>query len=1637
MKKGRMKAIASMLVLAITFGYFGYLQTAIASEVENQNSKTNQANVEFDAYLMKNGEKTYSDTKTIGSENYLYAALTVKNAGYLKDAKFEVENANFEFDTSFSSKEVSKVENNKISYNLIKNGSAVTIAVPFQGTFAQKIDLTQFNKQNVVKFTGTYVDGNGNEKQVKKEITIGLAWTAEKHAELSAQILKFIQFNSESKKSIVLQTYLQSHLQNNTLPIKESNIEVTLPTIENQKPDEVQVYATKTVATNGDQTGEKFTKENYTYNKETGKLTITVKNEPEENKVVWEKSGVDEFIISCIYEGKKITGNIMPIEIKVNSNLKIYEASQTEATKEVEGQIKLKNEVGSIIDFEIKNQNDSISKGQMYANYETTDKKETDYTQKIVANASILKVGETQVVDKLQMQVNKDNFVAQDGSKVETQGIIKEIKIAKTNFEKILGSEGTIKIYNEATLIGTINKNANVDENGNYIVNIAGSKLGSIKIETSTPKTEGKLEIEVTKQIGEITYSKAQAKNFTKIETSVEAQGLKGEATVSQGSIAKEITLIEPTSKAQIEMEPSQLSTIVTNENVKITGILETNTLECNLYKNPTLKIKLPKEIEEINIKNVEVLFETEGSKLTLKNSKVEEEQGSKIIKIELEGMQTNYNLGAVSKGVNVVITADLTVNKLTANKQEKIEMEYTNESTAETNKVENSINFVAPTGVVTTSTISNYKENAEKITAISGEGKTVTVETMSAARNVKYEMTVINNYNNTIDGISILGRIASKENTELGSNIEMPLTSGITVNSKDNSKVEIYYTENANADKDLSKQANGWTKTPADLSKVKSYLIVLKDYQMNTAEAIDFTYEAQLPANLDYNQTANENYTVYFNNNLEAGTIQDKTVSATIGIITGKGVILKASLESNKPEAEEIITGKIIEYALTVENTGTEVAENVIATTTVPTGLNYIVEDESTNTGYKTTATEGKEINLNIGNIPEGGKVEKKILMKVTTIIEDKQNVEIKFTVKTDSVPKQTETNTVKNIIAKTYYIVTPTVLKDRETLKEGESFSYYMEVMSSSTQEEREETVLEIQIPEGIEYESVKIEDQINKAKTDITNNVIYSYNKNTRKLTIELGTVSGRNKKLINLSVKTSNLEQNEYDKTVKLNVSISGKNARKQEVETEEIQISKIGFKIIQTSNIPQNASITAYEDLKYIFTIQNLSSIDMYNVKLTDILPEELTLNSILLKRANGETQSSYKNSINTSISGKETITLEVNVAAKPLDESKKVSNKLTLEAEEIGKIESNTYTHLIEKFDYSNIDDGGENGQTKRIMGQVWKDENKDGIKDENESKLGDVEVLLFNNQTGDLAKDEENNILKTVTSGEGNYSFTKIPKGKYTVIFLYNTANYSATAYQKQGVDESLNSDGIDTKITLNGVTRLAAITEEINVAENNIYNIDLGLVENPKFDLKLDKTVTKITVQTGNETSVYEYKDAKLAKKELVGKTIENTSIIVEYKIKVTNEGAIPGYVKKIVDYMPSEMKFNSELNSTWYTNGDGNLYNSSLANTLINPGESKEVTLLLTKKMTQNNLGVYNNTAEIYEAYNEKGIEDIDSVTGNKVSSEDDISYADVLITVKTGEAIIITAIIVATIVLAGVCIGAYIVNKRVIK
>ena len=126
-----------------------------------------------------------------------------------------------------------------------------------------------------------------------------------------------------------------------------------------------------------------------------------------------------------------------------------------------------------------------------------------------------------------------------------------------------------------------------------------------------------------------------------------------------------------------------------------------------------------------------------------------------------------------------------------------------------------------------------------------------------------------------------------------------------------------------------------------------------------------------------------------------------------------------------------------------------------------------------------------------------------------------------------------------------------------------------------------------------------------------------------------------------------------------------------------------------------------------------------------------------------------------------------------------------------------------------------------------------------------------------------------------------------------------------------------------------------------------------------------------------------------------------------------------------------MPSDLKFSSELNKDWYQTSDG-LYNTSLANDKIAPGESKEVTLTLTKDMTENNLGLINNTAEIEEAYNELGLADSNSTPGNRVNGENDYGSADLILGVRTGGGIYI-GITIAIVAVLGI-VGFIIIRKK---
>ena len=262
-------------------------------------------------------------------------------------------------------------------------------------------------------------------------------------------------------------------------------------------------------------------------------------------------------------------------------------------------------------------------------------------------------------------------------------------------------------------------------------------------------------------------------------------------------------------------------------------------------------------------------------------------------------------------------------------------------------------------------------------------------------------------------------------------------------------------------------------------------------------------------------------------------------------------------------------------------------------------------------------------------------------------------------------------------------------------------------------------------------------------------------------------------------------------------------------------------------------------------------------------------------------------------------------------------------------------------------------------------------------------------------------------------------------------------------TTYDKQLLVEELTKLGwnqhapmpiISKEMTIDGTQKEVGVTEEFTIKDNHISHMNIGLKERKVYDMKLEKMISRVVVQNSKTTRAVEYNDSTLAKVDLDSKQLSNTSVVVEYKIRVTNEGEVAGYIRKIQDYISSDFKFSSELNKDWYQSGS-NLYNSSLANIKLEPGQSKEVTLILTKQMTENNTGLVNNTAEIAESYNEQGLKDKDSTEGNRANGEDDLGSADLILSIKTGQIVETVLIILSTIVILGV--AAYVITKRVLN
>ena len=245
-------------------------------------------------------------------------------------------------------------------------------------------------------------------------------------------------------------------------------------------------------------------------------------------------------------------------------------------------------------------------------------------------------------------------------------------------------------------------------------------------------------------------------------------------------------------------------------------------------------------------------------------------------------------------------------------------------------------------------------------------------------------------------------------------------------------------------------------------------------------------------------------------------------------------------------------------------------------------------------------------------------------------------------------------------------------------------------------------------------------------------------------------------------------------------------------------------------------------------------------------------------------------------------------------------------------------------------------------------------------------------------------------------------------------VVFAFDNTKYRNTQYHETSATDATNSDIETSKLLTNNTETKYGVTNTLVLKDGSLQNIDAGLIENEIFDLSINKYISKVTIQNSAGTTVKEYNKEKLAKLEIDSKVLAGSTLLIEYQVDVKNEGEIAGYVNEIIDYMPKDLKFNSELNNDWYMSTDGNLHTNTLAKELIEPGETKTITVILTKTMTENNTGLTSNKVEIAKSTNELLIPD------SKVNNN--TSTGELIVSIRTGVevtiGIIITLIAIAT-------------------
>ena len=1633
-------SVVIALIVTLTMTNFIFLGSSLYSYAVDDIS-TNHKNIEFDAYFKdSNGQKITTLERTADMQDIsLYLAVNVNTEGFFV-GQVALQNANFDI-VSSESEFVSKVSDNTIYLNQLNVGTSAEIEVKVKPIEKDVINTNLLDCESELTLTGIYRDNTEKDINIEATRTVNMRLVeanANDNVKNDIEVItnKTIKVNGEDKR--VIQLSLHMGLQENNYPMKEMDIRVAVPEIDGKTPEVMKDIHLNTMSASD-------------YQYENGYVEITLKNEPTQNNdILWRKQGEEHVILTYIYDADIALENI-----EVTSEETITLQNDKVLTANV-GTVTLSNEeIDSTIEVSAKNSEESMYKGKLYSGI---DKSYTSQT--------ILDVNLANIEEYISIREDASRYVLADGE-ADSPIYYNRTVIAKADFDTIFGKEGTIEIYNEnSELLAVVTSETEVDENGNIVIDYTGKEPKGIQIRTSKPIKEGSLTFTHTKTIGasDINIVKSAQSISTKLvygynHYSEEEFAIKGETYTTGIEAETEMTMAlnETTTEARLELSRNTLSTIVAND-IEMKLILKTDEESKDLYRNPTFTIELPEQVESVQINSINVLYEDE---LKIANYTVD----GRYITIQMEGEQTQYTAQSV-EGANVIINAEIQVNRTSIAKPESIYVTYTNEKAnayanqEDIGRISQDIEVIAPKDV----TVINRIDALNVETIGDEETTSVNLQRGTTAKQMEVGFEIINNNEENVDNVYMLGDFPTRTEEN---NIDIAVVDGVHAENG-----IVYYTENENATTDLENAENGWSETINNPTAVKKYMVVMD--QIDSRTAVSGSYTIEVPENLEYNQTAVEGYTV---NYTKGQARSENTVTATeISMETGVGPKIETNLTASVAgetltDTSTVKNGEVITYKVQVSNVGSEDVSNITVRGDIPEGTilvepvdNYEYTGASYYKGIETDAFETTIESLAVGEVTyveyevmlssslaDGTSIANTVEIRYADVVQETNEFKVSSesgnlramvkrvtdrkvdlyeagTVEYFAIIKNTSSQTLNDVKVKTNKSenleVSRLTLITGMTEDEISDDDIYV-ISSQEAQEVREEA--DETINEDTQTEIIEYSDEIN------------------------IGTLEPGEVKVLSYNMLINEMPENTVD-TINFSVT-AGDGQKEYKSNAWEDRVNSFDIDMTMETNT-ESSYVKSGDSIIYTIHARNNSTSKTSGLVIRDEIPSQLTVNRVTNKGEEVEfTTNNIEIQSEIPANGETTIVIETVVNySEARTEAETITNRAiaSIYGEEIAT--TSNVNHIIEA---DVVDDNNSNGNDNEngnpqdttddeqngniangeqmISGLAWYDENGNGRKDDTETTLSNVTVRLLNVNTNQLVRDANGDILEEKTNQNGMYVLDNIANGQYIAIFEYDETQYALTTYKAEGVNETENSDARQNELVIEGERQQVASTDILRIDSVNVSDINIGLIQLQNFDLKLDKYVSRILVQNSAGTITREYNNVTTAKVELDAKQMQGSNVIIEYSIVVTNVGEVAGYARSIADYMPNDLTFSSELNKDWYESGN-TLYTTALGNDIINPGESRTVTLTLTKTMGEDNL-VTRNNAEIYEAYNDLGLVDSNSTPGNKASGENDMGSADVIVSVRTGGVIYMTiGIMLAIIVLAGIATGIIVKRKN---